>query len=105
MSTSSSTSNFQPILNRALKEYKKKTRKELVTDPLAEEITSCDSPEAILAVLRGKANELNRCLNSDDRLTKWLTPTVNVVNAISTTFGGSVGMVSAGIFLEYQAVS
>lgn len=96
MSKSSSTSNLQPIFDRALKEYKKKTRKELVTDPLAEEIASCDSPEAILTVLRGKASELDQSLNSDDRLTKWLTPTVNVVNALSSTLGGGVGMVSAG---------
>ena len=102
MSRSSSTPNFQPVLDRALKEYKRKTRKELITDPLAEEITSCDSPEAILTVLRGKANELNQSQNSDDRLTKWLTPTVNVVNALSTTLCGGVGMVNAGMFLEYQ---
>ena len=105
MSTYSSTPNFQPILDSALKEYKKKTKKELITDPLAEEITSCDSPEAILTVLRGKANELNQSPNSDDRLAKWLTPTVNVVNALSATLGGGVGMVSAGMFLEYQLVS
>ena len=105
MSTSSSTPNFQPILDRALKEYKKKTKKELLTDPLAEEITGCDSPEAILTVLRGKANELNQSPNSDERLTKWLTPTVNVINALSATVGGGVGMVSTGMFLEYRPVS
>ena len=105
MSASSSTPNFQPIFDSALREYKKRTRKELITDPLAEEITSCDSPEAILTVLRGKANELNQSQNGDDRLTKWLTPTVNVVNALSATLGGGVGMVSAGMFLECQPVS
>jgi hypothetical protein len=105
MSTSSSTPNFQPILDRALKEYQKKTRKELITDPLTEEITSCDSPEAILTVLQGKANELNQSPNSDERLTKWLTPTVNVLNALSATLGQGVGMVSARMFLEYQPAS
>ena len=105
MSTSSSTPNFQPVLDSALKEYKKKTRKELITDPLAEEITSCDSPEAILTVLLGKANELNQSSNSDERLTKWLTPTVNVVNALSAALGGGVGMVNTGMFLEYQLMS
>jgi hypothetical protein len=104
MSASSSTPNFQPILDRALKEYKKKTRKELVTDPLAEEIASCNSPEAILTVLRGKANELNQSPNSDERLTKWLTPTVNVLSALSATLGQGVGIVSSGMFLEYQSV-
>ncbi|KAH9017152.1 hypothetical protein EDB84DRAFT_1566957 [Lactarius hengduanensis] len=94
MSTSllSSTPNFQPILDRALKEYRKRTGKELITHPLAEEIASCDSPKAILAVLQGKANELNQSQSGDERLTKWLTPTVNVLNALSATLGEGVGV-------------
>lgn len=76
--------------------------KELKTDLLTEEITSCDSPEAILTVLLGKANELDQSSNSDERLTKWLTPTVDVVNALSATLGGGEGVVRGGMFLEYQ---
>jgi hypothetical protein len=97
MSTSlPSTSNphFQPILEKALNEYKKKTKKDLIIDPLAEEIRGCDSPEAILSVLEGKANELNRSQSSDERLIKWLTPTVNVLNALSATLGQGIGTVS-----------
>ena len=91
---SSATPNFQPILDKALKEYKRKTGKELTTHPLAEEIKGCGSPDAILAVLQGKANELNQSQGSDERLTKWLTPTVNVLNALSATLGQGVGTVS-----------
>ncbi|KAH9169159.1 hypothetical protein EDB89DRAFT_1908813 [Lactarius sanguifluus] len=90
LQVSSSVPNFQPVLDRALKEYKKKTGKELITHPLAKEITSCGSPEAILTVLQGKANELNQS-SSDERLTKWLTPTVNVLNALSVALGEGVG--------------
>ncbi|KAH8979198.1 hypothetical protein EDB92DRAFT_419276 [Lactarius akahatsu] len=93
LQVSSSALNFQPILEKALKEYEKKTRKKLSTHPLAEEIKGCDSPEAILTVLQGKANELNQSQNSDERLTKWLTPTVNVLNALSATLGDGVGTV------------
>ena len=91
---SSATPNFQPILDKALKEYKRKTGKELTTHPLADEINGCSSPDAILAVLQGKANELNQSKSSDERLTKWLTPTVNVLNALSATLGQGVGTVS-----------
>ncbi|KAN0141624.1 hypothetical protein V8E53_000086, partial [Lactarius tabidus] len=90
---SSTTPNFQPILDKALKEYKRKTGKELTTHPLAEEINGCSSPDAVLAVLQGKANELNQSQSSDERLTKWLTPTVNVLNALSATVGQGVGTI------------
>jgi hypothetical protein len=53
---SSTTPNFQPILDKALQEYKRKTGQELTTHPLAEEIKGCSSPDAILAILQAKAN-------------------------------------------------
>jgi hypothetical protein len=90
---SSTTPNYPPIFNEALKQYKKKTGNDLTTHPLAEEIKGCDSPDAILAVLQGKANELEQSQSSDERLTKWLTPTVNVLNALSATLGQGVGTV------------
>ncbi|KAN0141638.1 hypothetical protein V8E53_000100, partial [Lactarius tabidus] len=90
---SSATPNFQAILDQALKEYRKKTGKELTTHPLAEEIKGCSSPDAILSVLQGKANELNQSQSCDERLTKWLTPTVNVLNALSATLGQGVGTI------------
>lgn len=101
---SSSTSNFQPIFDKALKEYRKKTGKELDTHPLAEEIRSCD-PEAILTGLQGKANELNDSRSSDERLTKWLTPTVNVLNALTSTVGDGVGSVSIRTLPDHWLVS
>ena len=101
----SSAPNFQPILDRALIEYKKKTGKDLITHPLAEEINSCDSPAAILTVLEGKANDLNRSRGNDERLTKWLAPTVSVLNALSATLGAGVGTVTSSMLLDYRSVS
>ncbi|KAF8261185.1 hypothetical protein EI94DRAFT_1810667 [Lactarius quietus] len=66
LQVSTSTPNYQLILDKALSEYKKKTKKDLITDPLA---------------------------SNDERLTKWLTPTVNVLNALSATLGQGVGIV------------
>ncbi|KAH9172803.1 hypothetical protein EDB89DRAFT_2095778, partial [Lactarius sanguifluus] len=91
--SSSSTPNFQPIFEKALQEYKKKIGKDLTSHPLAAEIKCCDSPEAILTVLKGKANELNESQNSDERLIKWLNPTVNILNALSATLGEGAGSI------------
>ena len=97
LKASASAPNFQPILDEALKEYRRKTGKELVTHPLAEEIKGCDSPEAILTVLQGKANALSGSHGSDERLTKWLTPTVNVLNTLSATLGQGLSIVSRSL--------
>ncbi|KAH8999656.1 hypothetical protein EDB86DRAFT_651692 [Lactarius hatsudake] len=102
---SSSTPNYHPIFEKALKEYKKKTGKDISTHPLAEEINGCSSIEAVLAVLQGKANELNQSQSSDERLTKWLTPTVNVLNSLSSTLGEGVGTVFPPTKIIFSAMS
>ncbi|KAF8264700.1 hypothetical protein EI94DRAFT_1703033 [Lactarius quietus] len=102
---STSTPSFEPIFNEALKQYKKKTGKDLTTHPLAEEIKSCGSPDDILALLQGKANELNQSQSVDQRLTKWLTPTVNVLNALSATVGQGVGTVFPPIQIICSGIS
>jgi hypothetical protein len=85
-SSSSSTPNFQPIFKKALKVYKKKTGEDLINHPLAAEIDGCGSPDAILTVLQAKVNDLDQ--SNDQRLTRWLTPAVNVVNVLSATRTG-----------------
>ncbi|KAH9052831.1 hypothetical protein EDB87DRAFT_1835577 [Lactarius vividus] len=102
---SSSTPSYHPIFEKALKEYKKKTRKDISSHPLAEEIRGCGSIEAILTVLQGKANELSRSQSSDERFTKWLTPTVNVLNALSSTLGEGVGIVFSPTKIIFSAIS
>ncbi|KAH9030412.1 hypothetical protein EDB85DRAFT_1432958 [Lactarius pseudohatsudake] len=92
--SSSSTPNFRPIFEKALEEYEKKTGEDLTAHPLATEIKACDSPESILAVLQRTANELNQSRSSDERLTKWLNPTVNILSALSATLGEGAGSVS-----------
>ncbi|KAH9010288.1 hypothetical protein EDB84DRAFT_1570636 [Lactarius hengduanensis] len=101
---SSPTSNFQSILDKALIEYKTKTRKDLITHPLADQIKSCDSPGAILAVLQEKANKLKRSQNGDERLTKWLTPTVNILTAFSSTLGEGVSTVFPPTKIIFSAI-
>jgi hypothetical protein len=98
-STSTTTqSNFVPIFNAALEKYKRKTKSDLVSHPLLPSLQSCDSPEAILTVLRQQIPAFNQSRNGDDRLTQWVTPTVNVLYSFSATLGGGVGLVNIRVF-------
>jgi hypothetical protein len=90
------TANFQLIFDDALKAYKKRTKNDLLAHPLAARLQSCDSPSAILLVLQEQIQELNPSQTSDERLTRWLDPTVNVLYAFSRALGESVGPVCFG---------
>jgi hypothetical protein len=92
--TATSSSNFQLIINNALKAYEKRTKTDLLAHPLASQLQACDSPDAILAVLQQQVQGLDRSRSSDDRWTKWLDPTVNILYALSQTLGEGVGLVS-----------
>ena len=91
--SSSSTSNFQTVFQAALKFYKKQTKKDLLTHPLASQLQSCESATAILAILQGQVREFEKSSEGDERLIKWLGPTVNVLNAFSATVSGGVSLV------------
>ena len=89
-----SRSNYQSIFDSALERYKGKTGKDLTKDPLLRSLETCNSPDAVLAVLRAQLLGPGQSQSSDDKLTTWLDPTVNVINAFSATIGGGVGLVS-----------
>jgi len=89
----SSSSNFQRIFNDALKTYQKRTKHNLLEHPLAAQLQACDSTTSILALLHQQVKELNQSRSSDERLSKWLDPTVNVLFAFSATLGEGVGLV------------
>ena len=93
-SSSSSSSNFQSILNAALDAYEKKTKRNLLAHPLAAQLQSCDSPTAILSILQDLIGRFDSRRRSDERLTNWLSPTINVLYAFSSTVGQGVGLVS-----------
>jgi hypothetical protein len=86
----SKSANFRQIFDDALKAYKKRTRNDLLTHPLADRLKSCDSASSILTVLQEQIQELNESQRSN---TKWLDPTVNVLHTFSETLGVGVGSV------------
>ena len=88
------SSRFQEIFDASLKSYQKQTKKDLSAHPLASQLRSCDSTSAIIAVLEDQVREFDKSHSGDERLTKWLNPTVNVLCAFSAAVSGGVNLVS-----------
>jgi hypothetical protein len=97
-SSYSQAPNFHIIINNALDTYKKRTKNDLLAHPLVTELQSCNSPSTILAVLQQQLHwqGLDKSRRSDDRWTRWLGPTVNVLYTLSGTLGEGVGLVWLG---------
>ena len=87
-----------------MKLYQKQTKKDLTTHPLASQLQSCDSTSAIITVLQDQIREFDQAHSSDDRLTKWLNPTVNVLCAFSAAVSGGVSLVSLANVLKLSFV-
>ena len=92
--SSTASSRFQAIFDAALKSYENQTKEKLITHPLASQLQSCDSTNAIIAVLQDQVREFNQAYSSDERLTRWLSPTVNVLCAFNAVISGGVSLVS-----------
>ncbi|KAH9178009.1 hypothetical protein EDB89DRAFT_1844211, partial [Lactarius sanguifluus] len=108
--TATSSTDFETIFGAALQAYNKQTKKDLASHPLATQLQSCDSPGAILSILRTQVQAFDRSQSTDEKLTKWLDPTVNVLYAFSTVLGEGVGLtfppakaIFAGIGVLLQA--
>jgi hypothetical protein len=95
--TSTPSPDFKLILDaglsRALNEYKEKTGKPLLDHPLAAELQQCDSVDAIKAVFQAQAEAFQQFGDSDQKLTKWISPVVDVLHTFSDTLGGVPGIV------------
>ena len=93
-SAPTSSTNFETIFTAALEAYKQQTKKDIASHPLAVQLQSCDSPSAIIAVLQAQVQAFDQSQSTDEALTKWLDPTVNVLYAFSATIGSGVGLVN-----------
>ena len=93
-----SYSSYQVIFDNALNAYKKKTGKDLTTDPLLSSFQTCDSPDAILAILRAQTLGPGQHQSSGDKFLTWLNPTISVLSAFSAAVGGTIGQVSLKTF-------
>jgi hypothetical protein len=93
LATAAASSRFQAIFYAALKSYEKQTKKDLLAHPLASQLQSCDSTTAILVILQDQVREFDKSRSGDERLTKWLGPTVNILCAFSAAVSGGAGLV------------
>jgi hypothetical protein len=84
--------SYQLVIDDALDKYKRRTGKDLLAHPLTSQLQDCDSTGAILTVLQQQVQGQDQS-RSNDRWTKWLDPTVNVLFAFSATLEAGVGMV------------
>jgi hypothetical protein len=93
-STSTSSTSFESLFTAAFKAYKEQTKNDIASHPLATQLQSCDSPSAILAVLRTQVQAVDQSRSANEQWTKWLDPTVNVLFAFSEILGNGVGVVN-----------
>jgi hypothetical protein len=91
---SRSNQNFAAIFQSALSEYDTVTGKPLRDHPFATQLDRCDSPEAVLNVLRTQARALSASRKRDERLMAWLDPTIHILFTFSGTLGEGIGLVS-----------
>ena len=92
-SAATSSSKFHVSFNNALDTFKKHTGEDIFSHPLAAQLQACDTPAAILTILRERICGLDQSQSGAERWSKWLDPTVNVIFAFSATIEADVCMV------------
>ena len=97
----SSTSNFQFIIDAALADYIKITGTDLSETAFATAIQQSDSPEAILQLLHEREKSFKEYREGNQKLINCLNPTVKVFQALSGILGEAVNQVSRA----YQPVT
>jgi len=91
-----SFSQSQLIINNALETYQKRTKRDLLADPLTARFVSCVSPSDVLFVLRQQFEGPDQLWSIDALWTRWvksLHSIVSVLYALSTTLDVGVRLV------------
>ena len=91
--TTSSSSNVRLIID-ALAEYAEITGIDLSNDPFAAALEQSTSPETILQLLQVRERAFNEYREGDQRLIRYLSPAVKVLQAFSGIIGEAVSLMS-----------
>jgi hypothetical protein len=102
-SATTEDSSFQSFFNDAVDAYNQKTNGNITSDPLFAELRPCTSANDILIVLHQRDQDFSASRSGTEGLTKWLTPTINVLYALSATIGSGIGLVS-NLFTRFKSV-
>jgi hypothetical protein len=91
----SSESNLRSLFETALREYEKQAGTNLRDSRIIINLQSCESVEAISAILQEQAQAFHKFRGNDGKLTRWLKRTVHVLHTLSTSsvLGAGVGLV------------
>ena len=91
------TPNYQAMFNEALEAYRTMTKRDLRSHPLLPKLQICESPDAVLTLLLDQIPVIGTSRSTsgdDDRLTKWLNPTVHVLYMYSKAIRARIRLVS-----------
>ena len=83
-----SLSQFQPVINNALKKFRRHTKIDLLAYPLTAQFVSCASPSDVLSPLRQQFEGPDQSWGSDELWTRWvesLRPIVSIFFTLSMT--------------------
>ena len=96
-STTTSSSNFQFILDVALDSYARQTGIDLTKHPSADKLQNCSAPDDVLQILSERESAFNDYRDQYHNLIARVRPVVQVVHVFSTVLGEVVGIVSSNI--------
>ncbi len=88
----SSESNLRSLFETALREYEEQAGTNLLDNSLTIQLQSCDSADAISAVLQEKAQAFHKFRGGDGKLIGWLKRTVHILHTLSTSSALSEGV-------------
>jgi hypothetical protein len=94
----SSTFNFQLIIDKALANYTEITGTDLSNTPFATAIRQSNSPEVVLRLLDEREKSFKEYREGNRKLINCLTPAVKMFQAISGILGKTVNMVSRACY-------
>ena len=102
----SSESNLRSLFEIALGEYEKQAGINLLNDRLIVKLQSCDSADAINAILQDQAQAFQTFRGDDRKLGRWLKRTVHALHMLSTSgvLGAAFGLVRWNYWLELPFV-